>query len=206
MKEERARLEALIRKELQAGVADDDRDDAEFGDRRGDELPPELVHPAKRSAAIKAAMAALEAEAAAEQVHKPAAVPSPAPKSRNERSNPKGGSAVQSPSLLPPEAPADGGTPSPAIETPPVVPDKAQYNFTDPESRIMLTSSKALEPCYNAQAAVDSPSQIHRRSRSDQPGRRRSAPPRHGRSGDRQHRMGPGGGLRGRRLFPSPAH
>jgi hypothetical protein len=30
-----------------------------------------------------------------------------------------------------------------------------QYNFTDPESRIMLTGKKEFEQCYNAQAAVD---------------------------------------------------
>jgi hypothetical protein len=30
-----------------------------------------------------------------------------------------------------------------------------QYNFTDPESRIMLTGKKTFEQCYNAQAAVD---------------------------------------------------
>ncbi|MDR1863236.1 MAG: hypothetical protein LBQ67_04865 [Treponema sp.] len=30
-----------------------------------------------------------------------------------------------------------------------------QYNFTAPESRIMLTGKKEFEQCYNAQAAVD---------------------------------------------------
>lgn len=159
MKEERARLEALIRKELQAGIAEDEREDAELGDRRGDELPPELAHPAKRLAAIKEAMASLEAEAAAKQAQQPEQAAAPARK-RRKKSKPKGGSAVKSPSLLPPEEPVDTGTPPAQAEAIPVVPDKAQYNFTDPESRIMLTSSKAFEQCYNAQAAVDSPSQI----------------------------------------------
>jgi len=42
------------------------------------------------------------------------------------------------------------------------VPDpKAQRNFTDPESRIMLDgASKGFEQCYNAQAAVDDAHQI----------------------------------------------
>jgi transposase len=38
--------------------------------------------------------------------------------------------------------------------------DKKQKNFTDPESRIMVTASKSFEQCYNAQAAVDETAQI----------------------------------------------
>jgi transposase len=37
---------------------------------------------------------------------------------------------------------------------------KAQRNFTDPESRIMLSSDKAFVQAYNAQAAVDHGSQV----------------------------------------------
>ena len=39
-------------------------------------------------------------------------------------------------------------------------PDTAQYNFTDPESRIMKTSSGGYEQCFNAQVAVDAEEQI----------------------------------------------
>ena len=39
------------------------------------------------------------------------------------------------------------------------VPDRAQTNFTDPESRIMKTP-EGFQQCYNAQAAVDAESQI----------------------------------------------
>jgi len=38
--------------------------------------------------------------------------------------------------------------------------DKAQHNFTDPDSRIMRTPDKTFEQCYNAQAVVDSKSQV----------------------------------------------
>jgi hypothetical protein len=38
--------------------------------------------------------------------------------------------------------------------------DKAQSNFTDPESRIMKTSGGGFEQSYNAQVAVDSAEQI----------------------------------------------
>lgn len=37
---------------------------------------------------------------------------------------------------------------------------KDQYNFTDPESRIMRTSSSGFQQCYNAQAAVDQDSML----------------------------------------------
>ena len=40
-----------------------------------------------------------------------------------------------------------------------VVPDRAQTNFTDPESRIMHTS-EGFQQCYNAQLAVDAESQV----------------------------------------------
>ena len=39
-------------------------------------------------------------------------------------------------------------------------PDDAQHNFTDPESRIMKTSTGGYEQCYNAQIAVDGKQQI----------------------------------------------
>ena len=39
--------------------------------------------------------------------------------------------------------------------------DKAQRNFTDPDSRIMKDgSSKSFEQCYNCQAGVDEQSQV----------------------------------------------
>lgn len=40
------------------------------------------------------------------------------------------------------------------------VPDKAQRNFTDPDSRIMKDSSKAFVQAYSAQLAVDADSQV----------------------------------------------
>lgn len=40
-----------------------------------------------------------------------------------------------------------------------IVPDRAQTNFTDPESRIMNTT-EGFQQCYNAQAAVDVTSQV----------------------------------------------
>ena len=43
----------------------------------------------------------------------------------------------------------------------PVTPKpKSQYNFTDPESRIMKTSQDGFQQCYNAQIVVDGDSQL----------------------------------------------
>ena len=38
--------------------------------------------------------------------------------------------------------------------------EKAQDNFTDPESRIMKTSSEGFQQCYNAQVAVEGENQM----------------------------------------------
>lgn len=57
----------------------------------------------------------------------------------------------------PPEPRGPGGR---KRKRPPGVPhEKAQRNFTDPESRIMKTS-EGFQQCYNAQAAVDGAGQI----------------------------------------------
>jgi transposase len=40
------------------------------------------------------------------------------------------------------------------------VPENAQYNFTDPESRIMKANNKGWDQCGNAQAVVDAEAQI----------------------------------------------
>jgi hypothetical protein len=62
-------------------------------------------------------------------------------------------SAATSPS---PPAP---GTVAPPGSPPPAPDDKAQRNFTDPDSRIMKTADGS-EQAYNAQAAVDAESQV----------------------------------------------
>ena len=52
------------------------------------------------------------------------------------------------------KAEAEGKGPAEAV-----VPEKAQSNFTDPESRIMHTPD-GFQQCYNAQAVVDAESQV----------------------------------------------
>ncbi len=41
-----------------------------------------------------------------------------------------------------------------------VVKPKAQRNFTDPDSRIMMTARGSFEQCFNAQAVVDADNQV----------------------------------------------
>ena len=93
----------------QARGADDDDDHTHGPDRRGDETPDWMASKEARLAKIKAAKAALEAEAEA------------------------------------------AGKDAPD--------DKAQRNFTDPESRIQKTKDGFIQG-YNAQAAVDHANQV----------------------------------------------
>ena len=53
--------------------------------------------------------------------------------------------------------PKGGRRPKPVSDIPA---DNKQYNFTDPESKIMKVSNKGWDQCGNAQAAVDSHKQI----------------------------------------------
>jgi transposase len=129
-----AALAAEVARWLAAAEAADAADDAALGaDRRGDELPEWVADKARRLAKIRAAKAALEAaarEQAAADGDPVAAAPAPPP--RRGR---------------PPKSPP--GTPA----------DKAQRNFTDPDSRILKTKDGFIQG-YNAQAAVDGAQQI----------------------------------------------
>jgi transposase len=111
----------------------DQEEDERFGaDRRGDELPDELQRREGRLEAIREAKAALEAEAAARETARRAAM---AEQGKVPRRPPNGRDAFK---------------PKPA----------AQRNFTDPESKIMKTSDGAFHQCFNGQAVVDSTAQV----------------------------------------------
>ena len=118
----------------QAAATDAHEDQQHGGHRRGDELPKELQFAQQRLEKIRAAKAALEQQARA---------------------------AAQAAGQLPSE-----GTPKPSTRGRPrkvvagTPPAKQQYNFTDPESRIMKMGDGAFDQAYNCQAAVDSLQQI----------------------------------------------
>src|SRR5438876_9086290 len=122
MKQAEAALAAEVAGWLERAAAADAADDAALGvAQRGDELPAWVREKQERLAKIRAAKAALEAEAAQAR-------------------------AARDDDRPPPDAP------------PPTPPDKAQRNFTDPDSRIMKGPDGFVQ-AYNAQAAVDAESQ-----------------------------------------------
>ena len=137
MKEASARLEGEIADLLSSADRIDEQEDAQFGkDVRGDELPEELRFRESRLARIRQAMSELEDEAqeAAKQE---------APEVDSSDDDPKPRNGVR------PKKPPSG-----------VPEDRAQKNFTDPESRIMKSADKSFIQGYNAQAAVDSEYQV----------------------------------------------
>ena len=123
---EEKRLQAEIDELLKQAQAADDAEDAELGrDHRGDELPDVLRRRESRLLKIREAKAALEQQA---------------------RDKATAEAAIREAEGKPP-AKTD---PQDAVPDP-----KAQRNFTDPESKIMKTSSKGWDQCGNAQAVVN---------------------------------------------------
>jgi transposase len=132
MKQEQHRLKQEIAHLLKEAEKADRREDRKYGpDKRGDELPEELARRETRLAKITEAKRALEEEAKRNKDNDPPSGP-PMAKVKSEK-NPSTGK----------EAP----------------PDRAQRNFTDPDSRIM-PYQKTFVQGYNAQVAVDSAHQI----------------------------------------------
>jgi transposase len=118
----------------QAEAADAAQDREHGAERRGDEMPDWVANKAARLERIRAAKAALEAEAKAPPPDADGDGPGPASGMMGRTSQPKRGS--------------DGGPP-----------DKAQRNFTDPDSRILPIKGGVVQG-YNGQVAVDGAHQI----------------------------------------------
>jgi transposase len=136
-KEER-RLAEIVAEMFRRAEEADAADDARYGpDNSGDELPEELRHRESRLARIRAAKAALEAEA-----REKAAQGRAAQEAKAAAATAQGRKARAS---------------KPPRETPE---DRVQYNFTDPESHIMKNSDGAFVQAYNAQIAVDAAQQM----------------------------------------------
>ena len=140
MAEAERRLKEEIRELLRRAGKTDAEDDARFGEaNRGDEVPEELRRRQTRLAAIQAAHERLEAEQRA--------VDDARGRKPGQDRNPKGG---------PPYKRAYG-EPDP----------KSQSNFTDPESRIMKTSTEGFQQCYNAQVTVEGTKSVDRADGGD---------------------------------------
>ena len=142
MKKKRAQLKQEIREYLDGADAVDANEDARYGKgKRGDELPEELRRRETRLKKIEEAMKVLEERAKKEADEKRAAIAEKEKQKRDDDEKPRGGQAAKEPSDEPE--------------------DKAQYNFTDPPSRIMKDgATKSFEQSYNAQAAADTAHQV----------------------------------------------
>ncbi len=133
MKEEDERLRREIEQLTQEASRVDAEEDRIYGeDRRGDELPEELRRREDRLAKIEAAMKRLKERQAEEDRQK-------GRHEGDDRKSPRGGRKFK----------REFGEPK----------EKAQDNFTDPDSRIMM-SKGSFEQCYNTQIAVDEGSQL----------------------------------------------
>ena len=144
MEDTERRLETEVRALLAQAEQADAAEDAQYGPgRRGDELPTELARRESRLAKIRAAKAALQAEAQTR-----AAQAADAGRAKRAAQAQRVGGAKGRPAQVPDPAQAQ---PAPT----------AQRNFTDPESRIMVDgATKEFVQGYNAQAAVDSQAQV----------------------------------------------
>ena len=148
MKKKEEELEREVRELLELAEAVDTLEDARYGvGVRGDELPQELRRRETRLKKIREAMGALEEEARAD-----AAVQAEQAREKIREREKKAKETGEKPRGRKPKIP-DPKKAKPA--------DKAQRNFTDPDSRIMKDgSTKSFEQCYNAQAAVDEKRQV----------------------------------------------
>lgn len=136
MKQAEPELARVVEEWMEASREGDEEDDDQHGPgNRGDEIPDWVEAKIRKLARIRASKARLEEEARAEAERV---------KADREAREAELGHALS-------------GVKPKALEGKP--PDKAQSNFTDPESRIMKTRN-GYEQGYNAQAAVDADSQV----------------------------------------------
>jgi len=138
MKKREAELKAEVERWLKAAEAADAEEDKLYGQKRGDEMPDWIADKQKRLEKIREAKAELEAEA------KAAAEEEMRRREEAEKQRKKEGRKKNGKTPAPPKSEPEG---------------KTQRNFTDPESRILLTKDGYIQG-YNAQAAVDGEAQI----------------------------------------------
>lgn len=142
MKQAEPELAAEVERWMSQAEGEDTGEDAKHGpNRRGDELPEHIVKKQQRLEKIREAKAALEAEATAEAAARRQDKEDAEKAAEREEKPP-------TPRVKHPRHHIDG-TPNP----------KAQRNFTDPDSKLMMTKDGFVQS-YNAQAAVDADSQV----------------------------------------------
>jgi len=135
MREEQARLEAEIAQLLERARRTDEKEEAQ----PHVDIPAQLQRREKRLEMIRAARERLQARQAEEDSAR-GRKPGDERQPRHPDGSPKRGKRYK----------REFGQPD----------DKAQENFTDPDSRIMKCAGGGFDQCYNAQAAVDAEQQI----------------------------------------------
>jgi len=149
MGEAEKKLTEEVQRLLDEAARVDAQEDAEHGKgKRGDELPQELARRESRLKKIREAKAALEAEA----------------KERAEAEAAEAHAKLEERARKEAETGKKGGGKAPEVHDPAEAKpdDKAQRNFTDPESRIMPDGANkgSFVQGYNAQIAVDAEAQV----------------------------------------------
>ncbi len=148
MVEKEKQLQEEVKNLLAQAAQTDAGEDIKYGKgKRGDELPEELARRESRLKKIAEAKAALEQEARERAVAEKERVEAKLEERRRQEEE---------------QGKKFGGRPPQAPDPEQAKPEaKAQRNFTDPESRIMLDgATKGFVQGYNGQAAVDSQEQI----------------------------------------------
>ncbi len=135
LNDEEQRLEQEIDSIVQESQAIDAKEDALYGDARGDELPSDLSDKTKRLDKIRAAKQRVEQRQRERDADKIAEA------EEREKAGEKPRGRKRKRPL---------GTPK----------DSAQENLTDPDCRIMKTASGVFIPGFNAQIAVDGQNQL----------------------------------------------
>lgn len=148
MNEKEKQLREEVEKLLAQAAQTDAEEDQRYGKgQSGDDLPAELARREGRLKKIAEAKAALEQEARQRAEAEKAEVKAKLEQRRRQEQQEGRKMGGRAPEVRDPEQ----AKPEP----------KAQKNFTDPDSRIMMdTATKSFQQSYNAQAAVDSHAQI----------------------------------------------
>lgn len=145
MEQSMKQLEEQIGKLLEEAAALDEEEDKRYGKgRRGDELPEELRDATKRAERLRQAARQVEAEKKLKL-----AVDKARRREKIRQAKEELETEAREKAQAQGEEQAEEAKPE----------DKAQRNFTDPESRIMRRDG-AFQQSYNAQVAVDADSQL----------------------------------------------
>lgn len=149
MSETEQRLRQEVEELLRRAAETDEAEDAQYGKgKRGEELPEELARRESRLRKIREAKAALEKEAKEKAERQRAEAAAKIAERRQQKAQTGKKAGGHDPKLPDPEQAKPEA--------------KAQRNFTDPDSRIMVDGANkgSFVQAYNAQVAVDSQAQV----------------------------------------------